>query len=156
MIVGGCRTATPAAPSEAVSTTTVKTASTPAATLLTRMGHVSVPGLDEDVLVLREVEHVHHAALDVDERRRAGVLREPDRAAHGCRGVLALRPVLALSRAPEAALLLLRRPVRRLPRLRAGKRLGERQNRDRLLGLLLREDEPALVEVGGLLLLAAG
>src|SRR5439155_9458972 len=97
---------------------------------------VGVPSLDEHVLVLDEVEPDDNPSLDVDERRRAGVLGQPDGAAHGSRGVLALAPELALARDPEMALLL-RRRIGRAP-LRAGEGVGKREEGDRLLGLLLR------------------
>src|SRR3954453_5871025 len=71
--------------------------------LLLGARQVAVPGLDRHGLVAREIADLHRAALDPDEGPVALVLGQPDRPAHGRRGVLARRTELALAAAPQLA-----------------------------------------------------
>src|SRR4051794_37104488 len=71
--------------------------------LLFRAREVAVPGLDRHGLVAPEIADLHGAALDPDEGSVALVLGQPDRPAHGRRGVLARRTELALAAAPQPA-----------------------------------------------------
>src|SRR3954452_17678083 len=104
----------------------------------------------------REIADLHGAALDPDEGSVALVLGQPDRAAHGRRGVLARRTELALAVAPQlaehglGALLLVDAAHRaRGPRPLALEHDVCGQRTRRLRHRLLDLEDP-VVEVGGL------
>ena len=62
-----------------------------------------LPARTRMVVLLLDVAHLDDAPLDLRERAVAAVGGQPVRAAHGRRGVPALRPELALAVAPELA-----------------------------------------------------
>src|SRR4051794_7519470 len=101
-----------------------------AAAVRSALGEIALPAPHDDCLPLREVAHLHHALLDLDERPVAAVPREPDGAADRCRRESASRPKSTLRLPPELANGLRRRCSRGGGACRALRAAAERPARE--------------------------